>query len=183
MSSLGIEFDDLAIERLFKRMPDQHLVPVVLDAHGVWPVFASKVRPGQKAGDDILWPLQPFKADYCDGCWFGATFLYASPCELIDLVAGNSVLLGFRAALQSEVVPWIRVLLVEKLRMQPMHDTPDLAAEAHHFLPLAQPDPVRAIDDLFVNFIRSTRRDFANPPPALTDSVADQLHDAFVVGT
>ena len=53
----GIKLDDLAIDGLFERMPDQRLVLVMLDAYGVWPILAAIVRPSQKSGHRVLWAV------------------------------------------------------------------------------------------------------------------------------
>src|SRR5262245_4172111 len=182
----GIKLDGLAVESLFERMPDQRLVLMVLDAYGVWPILAAIVGPSQKTGHHILGPLQPLKADHCDGRGFGPAFLNAAPRKFIDLLAGDRVLLGLGAALEGEVVPGVRVFLIEQLRVQPTHDTPGLATEADHFLALPQPESVRPVDDLVVDFVSGPWRDFhdlplADPPSALTDGIADHLHDPFVV--
>src|SRR5579872_3944329 len=102
---LGVKLDDFAIESLLERVPDQCLVFVVLDAHGVRPLLAAKVRPGQKSGYHVLGPLQPLEADDRDCRRLWPTFLDAAPRELVDLLAGNSVLFALGTALEREVVP------------------------------------------------------------------------------
>src|SRR5258708_3489182 len=91
------------------------------------------------------------------------------------------------AALECEIIPWVRVLFVEQLRVQPTHDAPDFAAEPDHLLALSQPEPIRPVDYLLVNLVSGPRRNLndlplADPPPTLADSITDQLRDPFVVG-
>ncbi|UPK05523.1 hypothetical protein [Bradyrhizobium sp. 170] len=52
------------------------------------------------------------------------------------------------------------MLLVEQLRVQPTNDAPDLATEADHFLALPQPESVRPVDDLVIDFVSGPWRDF-----------------------
>jgi hypothetical protein len=124
--------------------PCQRLVLVVLDAHGMWPILAAIVRPGQKSSHHVLGPLQPLEANDGDCRGLGPGFLDAAPGEPIDLLTSDCVLLTFRAALESEVVPRVRVLLVKQLRVQSAHDTPDFAAESDHLLALPQPENAEA---------------------------------------
>ena len=49
------------------------------------------------------------------------------------------------------------------------------------------PEPVRPVDDLLMDIVGGPRRDLsdlplADAPPALADGVADNLHDALIVG-
>lgn len=63
-------------------MPDQHLVLMVLDPYGMWPILAAIAGPSQKTGHHVLLPLQPFEADHRDSRRFRPAFLDATPCKL-----------------------------------------------------------------------------------------------------
>jgi hypothetical protein len=87
----GLELDDLAIDSLLKRMPDQRLVLVVLDTHGMWPLLV--VRPGQKPGHPVPGTLEPRGADDRDCRQLGPALLDAARRELIDLLTAERVLI------------------------------------------------------------------------------------------
>lgn len=110
---LGVELDGLAIDGLLERMPDQHLILVMLDAHSMRPLLAAVVRPGQQASHHVLGALQPLEADHRHRCRLGPALRNAAPGEFNDLLAGDRVLLALGAALEREVVPRVRMLLVE----------------------------------------------------------------------
>jgi len=58
------------------------------------------------------------EADHRHFCRLGPAFRNAAPR---DLLARHCVFLTLRTALEREVVPRVRVFLVEQLRMQPAH--------------------------------------------------------------
>src|SRR5262249_56941830 len=182
----GVEPHGFATDSLLERVPNQRLVLVVLDAHGMRPLLAAVVRPGQQASHHVLGALQPLETNHRHRCWLRPALRNAAPREFVDLVACRRVLLALGAALEREIIPRVWMLLVEQLWVQPAHDAPDFAAEPDHLLALPQPEPVRAVDDLLVDLVSGSWRGLpdlplADAPPALADGITDHLHDPLVV--
>ena len=146
------------------------------------PLFAAVVRPGQQARHHVLGALQPLEADHRHRGWFWPAVRDATPRELVDLLTRHRVLLALGAALEPEVIPRVRMFLVEKLRVQPAHDTPNLAAEPNDLLALPEPRSVRTVDDLLIDLVGSQRRDLSDLPLAYASTaLADGAHIIFMI--
>ena len=92
-------------------MPNDGAGLVVLDLDCARPFLAAVVCPSQIAGQDILWPLKPLKADYRSGPDLGDPALNASPGKLIGLIPSGGRLNSLDADFRFDADPRVRAVV------------------------------------------------------------------------
>ena len=108
-------------------MPNDGAGLVVLDLDCARPFLAAVVSPSQIAGQDILWPLKPLKADDRGCGCFGVSAFDATPCKRVNLLSRGRGLRSFRAPLLGDTLPRIRDGAIELTWMKAMYNTPSAA--------------------------------------------------------
>src|SRR5262245_11446660 len=167
-------------------MPNNRASLVVFDLNGVRPFLAAVVCPAQIACQDVLWPLEPLKANDRRCACFRLPAFNTAPGERIDLFSCSRSLCSFRAFVLGDALPGIGHGTVELAWMQAAHDPPGAAAQHHGFLALAKARAVWPLADDVVNSVRGDRRYCPYPPVTnaitlLRDDVGDQQDGPLVV--
>src|SRR5262245_3935780 len=132
-----IEFHDSGTGPFLQRMPNNSTGLVVFDLDRIRPFLAAVVSPSQIAGQDVLWPLKPLKADHrgCGG--FGLSAVNAAPGKLVNLLSRGRAFCFLRTPPFGDTLPRIRNVAIELTWMQAMNNTPSATTERDGLLALA----------------------------------------------
>src|SRR5690349_20450104 len=98
------------------------LVVLNLDRVGCLP--AAIVWPGNASSQNVLGPLQPFKADHCCCSRLWMARRNCIPREFINLLARYGGLRFLDALFQRHALPWIGHVAIELIGIKPMHYSP-----------------------------------------------------------